>query len=309
MYRGSGTTVAQAVLQTVKTIEYHYAAPVRDVITQLRLFPRAKRGTQRLLQHDCEVWPLPDRQRRFRDVFGNEVWEFLHRAVGEKLRFAVGFTTGHAWNSRSGDAAVARLRASLGVPAGGITAFLDHTPLVDESEEIRQVARSMAGTKATPGELMEAIGRWVHEAMCFGAGVTDVSTPASAALAQRQGVCQDYAHVMLAICRESGIPSRYVSGFIPGEGYMHAWVEALVADSRTGTAHWEGFDPTHNRRPDAHYLAVAVGRDYADVSPVTGTFYGSEPGRLVSWTQTVVRGPLAYPLEQRPGCPERAAAF
>jgi transglutaminase-like putative cysteine protease len=309
MYRASGTTVAQAVLQTVKTIEYHYAAPVRDVITQLRLFPRAKRGTQRLLQQECEVWPRPDRKRRFQDVFGNEVWEFLHRAVGEKLRFAVGFTTGHAWNSRSGEAAVARLRASLGVPATGITAFLDHTPLVDESEEIRQVARSMAGTEATPGELMEAIGRWVHEAMRFRAGVTQIDTPASAALAQRQGVCQDYAHVMLAICRESGIPSRYVSGFIPGEGYMHAWVEALVADSRTGTAHWEGFDPTHNRRPDAHYLAVAVGRDYADVSPVTGTFYGSEPCRLISWTQTVVRGPLAYPLEQRQGCPERAAAF
>jgi transglutaminase-like putative cysteine protease len=293
MYPASGTAVAQSVLQTVKTIEYHYAAPVREVITQLRLFPRARRGPQRLLHHECEVWPQPDRKRRFRDDFGNEVWEFLHGAVAERLRFSVGFTTEHAWKSPAGHATVARLRASQGVPTTGITAFLDHTQLVDESEEIRQVARSMEGTKATPQELMEAIGRWVHEAMRFGAGATHISTPASVALAQRRGVCQDYAHVMLAICRASRIPSRYVSGFIPGEGYMHAWVEALVADSRTGTAHWEGFDPTHNRRPDAHYLAVAVGRDYADISPVTGTFYGSEPGRLISWSQTVARGPLA----------------
>jgi transglutaminase-like putative cysteine protease len=164
---------------------------------------------------------------------------------------------------------------------------------VDESDEILRVARSLAGSGSTPGRLMEAIGRWVHATMRFCSGVTDVSTPASAALAQGEGVCQDYAHLMLAICRACGIPSRYVSGFIPGEGCMHAWVEALVADSRTGTAHWEGYDPTHNRRPDAGYLAVAAGRDYADVSPVSGSFYGAAPGRLTSWSQTVLSSPLA----------------
>ena len=70
-------------------------------------------------------------------------------------------------------------------------------------------------------------------------------------------------------------------------------VEALVADSRTGTTHWEGFDPTHNRRADAQYLAVAVGRDYADISPVTGSFYGPDPGRLTAWSATVLRGATA----------------
>jgi transglutaminase-like putative cysteine protease len=133
---------------------------------------------------------------------------------------------------------------------------------------------------------METVGEWVHAAMRFCAGVTRVDTPASEALAGRAGVCQDYSHIMLAICRSLGLPARYVSGFIPGEGYMHAWVEALVADSRTGTMHWEGYDPTHNRRTDAHYLAVAIGRDYADVSPVTGEFLGPDPGRLTAWSAT-----------------------
>jgi transglutaminase-like putative cysteine protease len=165
--------------------------------------------------------------------------------------------------------------------------------LVDESQEITSAARSLAGTRATAGELMEAVGEWVHGMMRFCTGVTNINTPASVALAERQGVCQDYAHVMLAVCRAIGIPSRYVSGFIPGEGYMHAWVEALVADSRTGTAHWEGFDPTHNRRPNAHYLAVAAGRDYADVSPVTGSFYGAAPGQLTAWSETVLRAAAA----------------
>lgn len=289
----SGNGIAASVLQTIKTIEYHYPAPVREVVTQLRLFPRAKRGPQRLLCRECQVWPQPDRTRHFRDEFGNEVWEFLHAAVAERLLFSVGFTTEHAGLARSGRPMTARLRASQGVPTVGVAAFLSSTLLVDESEEIARVSRSLAGAGATPGELMEAIGRWVYRTMRFCAGVTDVTTPASVALAQQQGVCQDYAHVMLAICRASGLPARYVSGFIPGEGYMHAWVEALVADSRTGTAHWEGFDPTHNRRPDARYLAIAAGRDYADVSPVTGSFYGAAPGRLTSWSETILRGPVA----------------
>jgi transglutaminase-like putative cysteine protease len=283
----------QSVIHTVKTIEYHYAEPVREVVTQLRLFPRARRGAQRLLHRECEVWPQPDRTRRFRDDFGNEVWEFRHDAVAERLWFSVGFATEHARSCGTGFAAVPHLRRSHGVPSMGVTAFLSATPLVDESEEIRRAARGLEGKQATPGALLEALGRWVYETMRFRVGVTTVSTPASVALAGRHGVCQDFAHVMLAVCRASQIPCRYVSGFIPGEGYMHAWVEALVADSRTGTAHWQGFDPTHNRRVDAHYLAVAAGRDYADVSPVTVTFYGSAPGRLTSWSETALRAPLA----------------
>src|SRR5438445_10274266 len=93
MEAGRGTEGTRSVLQTVKTIEYHYATPVREVTTQLRLFPRPRRGLQRLLSRDCEVWPRPDRTRRFTDEFGNEVWEFLNQAVAERLRFALGFKT------------------------------------------------------------------------------------------------------------------------------------------------------------------------------------------------------------------------
>lgn len=293
MDAGRETEGARSVLQTVKTLEYHYATPVREVMTQLRLFPRARRGAQRLLSRDCEVSPQPDRTRRHTDEFGNEVWEFFHASVAERLRFSLGFTTEHAVKCRLGRPPVARLVASHGVPRAGVATFLSGTRLVDDSEAIRAAAGALAGTKATAGELTEAIGAWVHGVMQFSAGATDVSTPASVALAQRAGVCQDYAHVMLAICRASSIPCRYVSGFIPGEGYMHAWVEALVADSRTGTAHWEGFDPTHNQRVNAHYLAIAVGRDYADVSPVTGSFYGAAPGLLTAWSETVLRSAVA----------------
>lgn len=285
---------ARSVLQTVKLIEYQYAEPVREVVTRLRLFPRAQRGAQRLLSRACRVRPFPDRTRRFVDEFGNEVWEFLHNAVVERVLFTLDLTTEHAWNCPTTRSPAARVRASQGVRAtGGVARFLENTPLVDTSEEISEAARRLTESGARAGELMEAIGRWVNARIAFQAGRTTVETPASTALAGQQGVCQDFTHIMLALCRACSLPARYVSGFIPGEGYMHAWVEALVPDPRTGTAHWEGFDPTHNRRPDAHYVAVAAGRDYADVSPVTGWFYGPAPGCLTSWTETVVQPGLA----------------
>jgi transglutaminase-like putative cysteine protease len=290
MQSGEFTGAATSVLRTQKTIEYHYLEPVREVVTRLRLFPDARRGAQRLLRRECEVWPRPDSTRRFEDDFGNEVWEFCHAVVTERLLFSVGLLTAHAETYDSTWPWEHRLVASHGMPAAGVGAFLGRSPLVDDSEEIRKAARRWEGTEPVDSRRVAEIGEWVHGVMCFEAGVTTVETPASVALAQKSGVCQDYAHVMLAICRTCGIPARYVSGFIPGEGYMHAWVEALVTEGGAGSAHWTGFDPTHNRRPDSRYLAVALGRDYADVSPVTGSFYGSAPGRLISWSETVQGG-------------------
>jgi transglutaminase-like putative cysteine protease len=281
----------RSVLQTLKTIEYEYVEPVREVVTQLRLFPHAERGAQRLLRHECEVSPHPDQTRTFVDDFGNEVREYHHAVVAERLRFAVGLMIEHA-DAGDTDRRRARLIATHGVPAEGVGAFLAPSRLVDDCEEIHSAARRLEKRGAARAAHVEAIGGWVYEQMQFAVGVTDVETPASVALAGKGGVCQDYAHIMLAICRVCGIPARYVSGFIPGEGYMHAWVEALVSDSGSGTAHWIGYDPTHDRRPDRQYLAVAMGRDYADVSPVTGSFYGSAPGRLTSWAETVWQSPM-----------------
>src|SRR5437879_4732372 len=157
MNAGRETVDARSVLQTLKRIEYHYSAPAREVVTWLRLFPRAKRGPQRLLRRECAVWPRPDRTRRFTDQFGNEVLEFLHREVAERLRFSLDFVTEHRLNGCLGRPTVSRVVASHGVPRSGVTTFLDRTPLVDDSEEIRAAARSLEGIRATAGELMEAI--------------------------------------------------------------------------------------------------------------------------------------------------------
>ncbi|MDB5069533.1 MAG: transglutaminase protein, partial [Candidatus Eremiobacteraeota bacterium] len=94
--------------------------------------------------------------------------------------------------------------------------------------------------------------------------------------------CQDYAHVMIALCRLCGIPARYVSGHLLGEGGTHAWLEVIEPAPGTGTARVAGYDPTHDRRTTLNYVFVAAGRDYADVAPTSGQFSAPYIGRFTT---------------------------
>jgi transglutaminase-like putative cysteine protease len=111
---------------------------------------------------------------------------------------------------------------------------------------------------------------------------TGVGTLATDALKLRTGVCQDFAHVALGLCRSSGIPARYVSGYFiktqrrpDEEEASHAWIEAFVPGYG-----WAGYDPTHDIVADERYFKVAVGRDYADIPPVSGTYRGGKTRSL-----------------------------
>jgi len=129
--------------------------------------------------------------------------------------------------------------------------------------------------------LAERINAWVYAEMTYAHGATGVRTSAAEAFAQRKGVCQDYAHVMLALCRLCGLPARYVSGHLLGEGGTHAWVEVLLPDlDRPGRYLARPFDPTHGTEPGLNYITVAIGRDYGDVAPTSGTYRAPYPGRL-----------------------------
>lgn len=97
---------------------------------------------------------------------------------------------------------------------------------------------------------------------------TDVHTTAAEAFHVGKGVCQDYSHILLALCRKAKIPARYVVGFMMGEGETHAWVE--VYDKGL----WYGLDPTQNVEVDDNYIKLAIGRDYGDCNIDKGLFYG-----------------------------------
>jgi transglutaminase-like putative cysteine protease len=121
-----------------------------------------------------------------------------------------------------------------------------------------------------------AIGSHLYRTCDYVPGATDSRTPVAEVLEARRGVCQDFANLMIAMCRSRGIPARYVSGyFYNGKTddheieASHAWVEIYIPGYG-----WKGFDPTHDRESDPRYIKLAVGRDYADVRPVGGRFLG-----------------------------------
>ena len=155
--------------------------------------------------------------------------------------------------------------------------FLTASRLVDP-ESVRQMAQEAAGGAAT---LLEAVGgvvRWVHENIRYERGNTSVNTTASDVLGSMSGVCQDMTHLGMAMLRAHGIPARYVSGLLtrqPGE--THAWLEFLHP------AHgWLPADPTRGitELDGTDYLKFAVGRDYSEVPPVTGSFVSKGKGWL-----------------------------
>lgn len=108
----------------------------------------------------------------------------------------------------------------------------------------------------------------VHDHFTYTPGETNVMTTAGEAFAAGKGVCQDYAHVLITLCRMAGIPARYVSGLFIGEGASHAWAEVWMDGL------WYGIDPTHNRLTDETYLKLCIGRDYSDCPLERGVFSG-----------------------------------
>lgn len=116
----------------------------------------------------------------------------------------------------------------------------------------------------------------LYQDMEYVQGVTDIRTTAEEAIAMRKGVCQDYAHIMLSLCRIADIPSRYVVGMMSGEGYSHAWVEICAGGA------WHGLDPTNDRIVDDGYVKISHGRDYQDCIVNRGVFNG-----FVTQTQKV----------------------
>lgn len=109
----------------------------------------------------------------------------------------------------------------------------------------------------------------IYSDMEYKQGVTDIHTTAENAISLRSGVCQDYAHVMIALCRMAHIPARYVVGMMMGEGFSHAWVEVCVG------GRWYGLDPTNDRIVDDSYVKLSHGRDYKDCIVNRGVFRGN----------------------------------
>src|SRR5688572_2218180 len=267
--------VRHAVYGVHQQYTYEYTAPVSNLHQRLIVVPRAVHGDQRLLEHQLAVSGAQSPVQHWQgDAFSNRMCLVRAPHVEERLVFETRYRV-----SRTADGAASPgLELALAWDPG---AYLEPTALTAPDDSLRAVATRLAQGASSQVILAERANAWAASAITYQIGVTGVQTPAAMALHLGKGVCQDYAHMMLAVLRLIGIPARYVSGHLLGEGAPHAWVEALVEDANElGRPEVIAYDPTHHRRAGLNYITVAVGRDYADVAPTSGTFTGPATGRL-----------------------------
>jgi len=255
---------------------YSYSAPVRDVHHSLMVIPPASHLDQFLLRHELDVQG-PDGGVDIQwstDQFGNQVCSVRVDRVAQSLDFIAQYE-------------VARYPTdgAHGIPSTSPLSnrelYLEFTALTTPDDRMRDAAELIARQSNDERRRAELAFQWTAKALRFKSGVTTWSTPAANALQLGFGVCQDYTHLLLTVLRLLGIPAQYVSGHLVGEGAPHAWVQALFVDPSDPTiSQIVGYDPTHLRTTGAKYITVALGRDFSDISPTSGSFRGRASGQL-----------------------------
>ncbi|HEV7653461.1 MAG TPA: transglutaminase family protein [Mycobacteriales bacterium] len=260
-----------------QVFRYEYDGPAYDVRQRLVALPRPRHGSlHRRSRHVSVADPggIQHRPSVRADDDGNEIVSVELPVVPSAVEFTLA-----ALVERTGPAADPLL------PADALTTprHLVPTRLTSPSPELRDLAGELRAAYPADAELAEALSLRLRAEFSFAFDATSVFTTAAEAYAIRRGVCQDYAHVMLTVCRLAGIPARYVSGHLLGEqGGSHAWVEVFVRDGTGARA--LAFDPTNGCRAGSRHLPVAVGPDYAAVAPTSGVYSGAATGTL-TWTK------------------------
>lgn len=251
---------------------YTYAAPVRDSFNEARLQPFSDEW-QTVDHFLLKVLPAA-RLRHHLDFYSNVVHHFeinephTTLAVESNLRVTIKprpvlAATATPWPlARIGEAE----RETR------VFDFLQESRFVETSPEFWRRAIDATQGITDTWQAALALMKLVHSSLNYEPNSTGVHTHARDVLQDKRGVCQDFAHVMLSLCRALKIPALYVSGYLATEiaSATHAWVEVLIPG-----VGWRALDPTHNCQPDETYVKIAVGRDYADVAPVTGQYKGT----------------------------------
>jgi transglutaminase-like putative cysteine protease len=296
--------------------EYAYDEPVRESVIELWMQPRSGHG-HHLISFDVDIDP-PAQMFSYADSFGNAVKyfdvPFPHRRLTITAHSVV---ETEPPTPRPGPLATdewARLRNEQ--VRGDCWDFLRPYGFAEPTDALKAFcdARQVDALKALdPLTAVRELSALLYRGLDYGSGVTAADSPIDEALLAGRGVCQDFAHIMLAICRGWGIPARYVSGYLAtrqDEGdrsdpqATHAWVEVFLPSLR-----WVGLDPTNNIPAAERHIPIAIGRDYSDVPPLRGVFKGDAESQL--FVGVSVRPTAAAPDEPeflRLGAPAIAAA-
>jgi len=270
----------------VHETRYTYAHPVVLCHNEARLQPRST-AYQRCERSEVTVEPVPAQRAEREDIFGNRVLYFAVQDKHEQL--LVSATSVVEVNAPASpavastepwEAAVARLHAETDPEAREARHFTLDSPFASVSPDVAAWADSCFAPGQPLLEAISALSARIHREFTFDSKITTVATPPSEVLAQRGGVCQDFAHVAIACLRSRGVPARYISGYLEtraapgaprlrGADVSHAWFAAFVPG-----VGWVDFDPTTNVTPAERHVTTAWGRDYGDVTPLKGVIFG-----------------------------------
>ncbi len=265
---------------------FRYEPAVRESVMEVRMQPRSE-AHQRCLSFTLDVSPATN-ITQYRDFTGNTVHHFDIAGSHTEVKVTAQSTVEVE--------AVAAPRPS----EAGDWADLDAMTATDDywetmlpsqfcysGDALDELAKELdVERRDGPLEVLTQLNQGIYRSFAYVPNSTKVDSPIEEALLSRQGVCQDFAHIMIALVRPLRIPCRYVSGYLfhreengqkdrSLEGASHAWVEALVP--RLG---WTAFDPTNNLIGGDRHIRVAIGRDYADVPPTRGVHKGEAKSEL-----------------------------
>ncbi len=272
--------------------DYAYQDAVSICYNRLCLTPMTTAG-QECLSSDINIAPAPDEYSEHQDFFGNNVSFFSVFKEHRKLRIS---STSVVRMDNRGNADLAfgspvqwkNVRAMLHANAGGhdIIQYTLPSQYIPYSEVIRQFASDCFPEDATLWSGCQALMQKIFKNFEFKPGFTTINTPVETVIKIRKGVCQDFAHLMIACLRNLGLPARYVSGYLetlppPGKERLvgadasHAWVSVYFPQIG-----WVEFDPTNGLMPAYKHITVAYGRDYQDVAPIKGIVFSSGNQKL-----------------------------
>lgn len=268
------------------TTSYRYSDPAMEAYLEVRLTP-PESPRQQVLSHRIEFTPPTASLSDYDDYFGNKTTVYSMPLRHQHMKVANQLTVRTAACPLPVGAlalTVAEARQILRSARTTVFDYIQPTAAVPLGTLATEWARNLVREGDPLGDCLERLNQEIHRKFKYRTGSTDNETPLETVWKTREGVCQDFAHIMLAVLRSSGLPCRYVCGYIesepppasPGSKRLvgalstHAWVEALVPGMD-----WVALDPTNNQWCGEQHIAVSTGRDYIDAAPVRGTFKGS----------------------------------
>jgi transglutaminase-like putative cysteine protease len=258
--------------EIIHRTSYTYASPVRDSFNEVRLQPFSNE-TQTVEHFLLKVLPAA-RLRHHHDFFSNVVHHFEipepHGMLMVESNLRVTVRPRPPLAAMETPWPLARIGEAARETR--VFDFLQESRFVELSPEVWRLALDLTDGVTDTWQAALALMNFVHGQLRYEPNSTTVHTHARDVLRERRGVCQDFAHVMISLCRTLKIPALYVSGYLATEAASatHAWVEVLIPG-----VGWRALDPTHNRQTDETYVKIAVGRDYADVPPLAGNYKGT----------------------------------